>query len=126
MYWKRRGEQEFIRLCKNSRTRSPSSSSSSSSSSSKPSYYTVIRAGGATGEKGFGMQNVTLRQGDYIRGSLPMEDLASVTVASLYTKETRDTVFEVVLLATPLFINLYDCYFECSIFSIHTMIYIIL
>eukprot|EP00466_Bigelowiella_natans_P012629 jgi/Bigna1/85827/estExt_fgenesh1_pg.C_60208 len=61
----------------------------------KPSYYTVIRAGGATGEKGFGMQNVTLRQGDYIRGSLPMEDLASVTVASLYTKETRDTVFEV-------------------------------
>mmetsp|Transcript_8251 Transcript_8251/g.13113 ORF Transcript_8251/g.13113 Transcript_8251/m.13113 type:complete len:312 (+) Transcript_8251:129-1064(+) len=33
MYWKRRGEQEFIRLCKNSRTRSPSSSSSSSFSS---------------------------------------------------------------------------------------------
>jgi len=40
--------------------------------------------------------NVTLAQGDNIRGTLPLEDLASVSVASLYTKRTRNTVFEVV------------------------------
>uniref|UniRef100_A0A7S2TY12 NAD(P)-binding domain-containing protein n=1 Tax=Lotharella oceanica TaxID=641309 RepID=A0A7S2TY12_9EUKA len=79
MYWKRQAELELIRQCKNSNT-----------------SYTIVRAGGATGEKGFGLEKIVVRQGDYVRGSLPSEDLASIAVAALLTNSTQNTVFEAI------------------------------
>ncbi|GAB5355560.1 hypothetical protein AAMO2058_000215900 [Amorphochlora amoebiformis] len=81
MYWKRRAELDLIRHCR---------------ASDSITKYTIVRAGGSTGEKGFGLEKVVIRQGDYLRGSLPLEDLASVTVASLFTNTTKNTVFECV------------------------------
>eukprot|EP00469_Lotharella_globosa_P012596 CAMPEP_0167788098 /NCGR_PEP_ID=MMETSP0111_2-20121227/9830_1 /TAXON_ID=91324 /ORGANISM="Lotharella globosa, Strain CCCM811" /LENGTH=342 /DNA_ID=CAMNT_0007679895 /DNA_START=31 /DNA_END=1059 /DNA_ORIENTATION=+ len=79
MYWKRQAELELIRQCKQSNT-----------------SYTIVRAGGATGEKGFGLDKVVVRQGDYVRGTLPLEDLASVAVEALFTNSTKNAVFEAI------------------------------
>mmetsp|Transcript_4257 Transcript_4257/g.6346 ORF Transcript_4257/g.6346 Transcript_4257/m.6346 type:complete len:335 (-) Transcript_4257:38-1042(-) len=81
MYWKRRAELELINQCRKSKGTSK---------------YTIIRAGGSAGEKGKGLEKVVLRQGDYLKGTLPLEDLASITVESLYHNATEDTVFEAV------------------------------
>mmetsp|Transcript_24844 Transcript_24844/g.44205 ORF Transcript_24844/g.44205 Transcript_24844/m.44205 type:complete len:369 (-) Transcript_24844:95-1201(-) len=80
MYWKRQAELSLINECNKSNTSS----------------YTIVRAGGSTGDKGFGPDKVILRQGDYVRGTLPLEDLANITVASLYTNQTKNTVFEAI------------------------------